>query len=745
MRKLILIFFVLINFSGFSQKTVRACNALEDLKYDKALELFSEVIEKNPTEVPALVGYAKTIIQIITTSSAISNDAAKKASKSVIEMSVLQLITAEQNYVSADNNDKELLSKRLAINNIDDIFSLKIKLSEYLWKNFYVVLNEINAIEIFISKFSFGNEQLRQAERKLSSLYFQQAKIQNTIGSYQLFLEKFPNSRETSDALQQIENIEVESAISTPQIDTLKKLIQKYPDNSKIDIMQEKLARLYVNSIDENTKPSVITKVIRKINNLNRINRSTYIEECNLIYTKSMINELLKSNDLSIIMPFLKSSAKYTSIDFEPLRRHRNQLITNDLLEKAEINYALFLLLMKEETMENPKSLEILNKASSDLKNKCTQCYKDLLNGYYNNEIPVSYNFKDPLMEVILQNINLSFNSISSDYLFNACKSININNNTMPIRDLVTSLGVFETLIAEDLYISQVNNSWDIISLIKTNKEGKVKRQNYVYNFMNAYELVPEIKLNAPIYTAIKQRYSIVQFSAPKIYRKNDNGFQILLYGYTSSNQTCCPGYEININYKYENGVLLPLLANYVNPYYSTIPQDNLENYYKISNAIFTSGYENCLLKFDRQNLSMNDNNQRPFISKQIIADENDPSEIKAIEMPVDDSQIFSRVEVEAQFPGGENNWNKYVYNTIMRSIDDLVEDGKAGTVEVQFIVDKEGNVSNVEALNMKGTVVARVATDAIKKGPRWVPAKQNGRPVKAWRRQKLTFRLPDE
>jgi protein TonB len=119
--------------------------------------------------------------------------------------------------------------------------------------------------------------------------------------------------------------------------------------------------------------------------------------------------------------------------------------------------------------------------------------------------------------------------------------------------------------------------------------------------------------------------------------------------------------------------------------------------------------------------------------------------ETKVVEAPIDDNQIFTKVEVEAQFPGGEEKWNKYVYNTIMRSIDDLVEDGQAGTVEVQFIVDKEGNVSSVEAMNMKGSVLARVATDAIKKGPKWVPAIQNGRQVKAWRRQKIKFVLPDE
>lgn len=120
--------------------------------------------------------------------------------------------------------------------------------------------------------------------------------------------------------------------------------------------------------------------------------------------------------------------------------------------------------------------------------------------------------------------------------------------------------------------------------------------------------------------------------------------------------------------------------------------------------------------------------------------------ESKVVEAPKEDeNQVFTKVEVEAQFPGGEGKWNQYVQREVEKNIDDLVDDGQAGTCEVQFIVDKEGNVSNVEALSMKGSMLAQVAVNAIKKGPKWIPAIQNGRQVKAWRRQKITFRLPDE
>ena len=120
--------------------------------------------------------------------------------------------------------------------------------------------------------------------------------------------------------------------------------------------------------------------------------------------------------------------------------------------------------------------------------------------------------------------------------------------------------------------------------------------------------------------------------------------------------------------------------------------------------------------------------------------------ETKVVEAPKEDeNQVFTKVEVEAAFPGGESKWIQYVTREIERRIDELTEDGQAGTCVVQFIVDKEGNVSNVEATTMKSSKLAEIAVNAIKKGPKWIPAIQNGRQVKAFRRQPVTFRLPDE
>lgn len=108
------------------------------------------------------------------------------------------------------------------------------------------------------------------------------------------------------------------------------------------------------------------------------------------------------------------------------------------------------------------------------------------------------------------------------------------------------------------------------------------------------------------------------------------------------------------------------------------------------------------------------------------------------------DTSVRTKVEVEAEFPGGETAWNQYVRTAIEKNIKKIMRNKPSvGTCEVQFIVDRDGSVTYVEALTMKSTTLAEVFTNAIKKGPKWKPATIDGKPVKAWRRQKVTFKPP--
>ena len=76
--------------------------------------------------------------------------------------------------------------------------------------------------------------------------------------------------------------------------------------------------------------------------------------------------------------------------------------------------------------------------------------------------------------------------------------------------------------------------------------------------------------------------------------------------------------------------------------------------------------------------------------------------------------------------------------------MDELTDAGESGTCIVKFVVSKDGTVSDVEAITMKGTKLAEVAVNAIRKGPRWIPARQNGTAVNAYRQQPVSFQIAD-
>jgi periplasmic protein TonB len=111
-----------------------------------------------------------------------------------------------------------------------------------------------------------------------------------------------------------------------------------------------------------------------------------------------------------------------------------------------------------------------------------------------------------------------------------------------------------------------------------------------------------------------------------------------------------------------------------------------------------------------------------------------------------DENKIFEKVEVEAAFPGGESAWRKFLERNLRADV--ATENGApAGqyTVWVQFVVDKEGNVSDVKALTTHGYGMEDEAVRVIKKGPQWKPAIQNGRNVKAYRKQPITFQIEEQ
>jgi TonB family protein len=112
----------------------------------------------------------------------------------------------------------------------------------------------------------------------------------------------------------------------------------------------------------------------------------------------------------------------------------------------------------------------------------------------------------------------------------------------------------------------------------------------------------------------------------------------------------------------------------------------------------------------------------------------------------ISEDSIFEKVEVEATFPGGESGWRKYLEKNLNPNVP--VENGAPigiYTVIVQFIVDKNGNISDVKTLTSFGYGMEQEVLRIIQKGPSWSPASQSKRPVKAYRKQPITFVIEDD
>ena len=106
---------------------------------------------------------------------------------------------------------------------------------------------------------------------------------------------------------------------------------------------------------------------------------------------------------------------------------------------------------------------------------------------------------------------------------------------------------------------------------------------------------------------------------------------------------------------------------------------------------------------------------------------------------------VFTKVEVDASFPGGMGAWTRFLANNLESTLP-----GENGanpgvyTVMVRFIVNKDGSVSDVQAETNHGYGMEQEAIRVIKKSGRWTPAIQNGRNVTAYKRQSMTWSVAE-
>lgn len=128
------------------------------------------------------------------------------------------------------------------------------------------------------------------------------------------------------------------------------------------------------------------------------------------------------------------------------------------------------------------------------------------------------------------------------------------------------------------------------------------------------------------------------------------------------------------------------------------------------------------------------DANGEVLKAKEVIAEPEPPKH-------EEENKVFDIVEQQPMFPGGQTALMKYLSEHTKYPV--VAQDnGVQGRVTVQFVVEKDGSISDVHVLRGVDPSLDKEAVRVVKSMPRWTPGKQNGINVRVNYRVPVLFRL---
>lgn len=101
------------------------------------------------------------------------------------------------------------------------------------------------------------------------------------------------------------------------------------------------------------------------------------------------------------------------------------------------------------------------------------------------------------------------------------------------------------------------------------------------------------------------------------------------------------------------------------------------------------------------------------------------------------EEQVDCQMEVQTEFPGGLNKFNKYMSKKIKWPPNYILTKAGKARVIVGFTVSKTGKITDIKVVQSFHEEFDKMAVKAIKEMPDWVPAKQYNRSVS------VNFMLP--
>ena len=154
-------------------------------------------------------------------------------------------------------------------------------------------------------------------------------------------------------------------------------------------------------------------------------------------------------------------------------------------------------------------------------------------------------------------------------------------------------------------------------------------------------------------------------------------------------------------------------------------PEDEMKSQEEIMSSKLSVG------SFD---VKGNDEGGEVLKAKEVIATE-------PVKPKEEENKVLDVVEQMPSFPGGMSALMNYLNNNIKYPVI-AEENGIQGRVIVQFIVGKDGHISDVKVAKSVDPSLDKEAVRVVKAMPKWIPGKQNGQAVTVRYTLPVTFRL---
>lgn len=108
--------------------------------------------------------------------------------------------------------------------------------------------------------------------------------------------------------------------------------------------------------------------------------------------------------------------------------------------------------------------------------------------------------------------------------------------------------------------------------------------------------------------------------------------------------------------------------------------------------------------------------------------------------------EVFEKVDVAPRVD--IMKWRRQLEKHLQKPVEKAAKLGmKAGhyTVLVRFLVERDGSITDVRAMNDPGYDLAQASVHVVKTGPQWIPGEHNGRKVRSYHTQPITFVISEK